>query len=51
MSNPPPTAEKLASNAEHPLPTPWADGLRRLQEGRWYWLATVAGPRCLMSMC
>lgn len=36
-----PAAEKLPSNAEHAAPTPWAEGLKHLAEGLWYWLATV----------
>ena len=34
-------AEKLPANAEHPMPTPWADAERELAEGQWYWLATL----------
>jgi hypothetical protein len=42
-----PTAEKLPSNADHPAPTSWSEARRRLEAGRWYWLATEhpsAGP-------
>jgi Pyridoxamine 5'-phosphate oxidase len=35
-----PAAEVLPSNAEHPAPTAWSEAQRRLEEGRWYWLAT-----------
>src|SRR5437867_2390994 len=36
-----PIAEKLPSNRDHPSPTPWAQAQRRLEQGQWYWLATV----------
>jgi hypothetical protein len=35
-----PLAERLRANIEHAAATPWPDGVRRLGDGRWYWLAT-----------
>jgi nitroimidazol reductase NimA-like FMN-containing flavoprotein (pyridoxamine 5'-phosphate oxidase superfamily) len=36
-----PVAEKLPSNAEHAEPTPWTEALLHLENGRFFWLATV----------
>jgi pyridoxine/pyridoxamine 5'-phosphate oxidase len=35
-----PSAEKLPANTDHPVPTPWPEARRRLEQVRWYWLAT-----------
>jgi hypothetical protein len=35
-----PSAELLASNAAHAAPTSWGAARQRLEDGRWYWLAT-----------
>ncbi len=37
-----PTAEMLAANIEHAAPTEWAEARRRLEQGDWYWLATLS---------
>ena len=41
MAETEPVAEQLPSNADHSTPTAWAKARECLEEGQWYWLATV----------
>ena len=37
-----PTPEKLPANIDHAAPVAWSEAQRRLEESRWYWLATLS---------